>query len=253
MTDLDLDGRCALVTGAQKGIGRAIAERLGALGAHVVVNHLDDGDAADAIVETIRAEGGRATVVQGDVTHRADVERMVEAGDVAGGIDLLVNNAGIYPGRPFLELTDDDWDAVLAVNLRAAFWASQAVCRRLVADGRAGAIVNLTSIAAYQGYPGGVHYSASKGGLVGFTRTLALELAPHQIRVNAIAPGIVDTDQPRGQLSEAQLARAGGRIPLGRLATPHDVANTAAFLLSGMAAHITGEVVHVNGGSYTGG
>ncbi|MDH3678566.1 MAG: SDR family oxidoreductase [Acidimicrobiia bacterium] len=247
-----LDRRVALVTGAQQGIGRAVAEALGREGAAVVVNYLDDPDAAEAVAATVRRAGAESVAVQGDVGRRADCEAMIAAGDELGGVDLLVNNAGIFPRADFLDLTDDDWDRVQNVNVTGGFRCLQLMARRLVATNRPGAAVNLTSVAFFRDAARGVHYAASKGAVIGLTRAAAGELARHSIRVNAIAPGIVDTAQPRDGMTEEQIAKASSRVPLGAMAQPADIADVAVFLCSDDARHITGQTLHVNGGAYLG-
>ncbi len=245
-----LTDKVALVTGAQQGIGRAVALAFGREGARVVVNYLDDPDAAEAVAQGVRDAGARATTVQGDVSRAADVEAMLAAADDLGGVDVLVNNAAIFPRTPFLELTEADWATVLDVNLTGSFRCAQAAARRMVAQGRGGSIVNLTSGAAFRSSPRGVHYVASKAGVVGLTRAAALELAPHRIRVNAIAPGLTDTAQPRYGMTEEQLQEAGAQIPLGGLTRPEDVAELAVYLAADASARVTGQTVHVNGGQF---
>jgi NAD(P)-dependent dehydrogenase (short-subunit alcohol dehydrogenase family) len=245
-----LAGKRALVTGAQQGIGRAVALALAREGADVAVNFLDDRAAAEAVAGEARALGRRALVVQADVARRAEVEAMVAA--VVAGLgppDVLVNNAGVFPRSPFLELDEGEWDHVLGVNLKGSFLTAQAAARAMVAAGRPGAIVNLAS-SAVRGDPRGVHYSSSKAGVVGLTRAMALALAPHGIRVNAIAPGLTDTAQPRYGNTEAQIAARAREVPLGRMAQPDEIARVAVFLASDDAAFVTGEVVHANGGAY---
>jgi NAD(P)-dependent dehydrogenase (short-subunit alcohol dehydrogenase family) len=245
-----LVGKVALVTGAQQGIGKAIALAFGREGANVVVNYLDDQAAGEAIVKTIHAAGGRAVAVAGSVARVGDVRTMVEAGIAFGGIDILVNNAGIFPRVDFLEMTEAQWDEVLNVNLKGTFFCTQTVIRQLVEQGRSGAVVNLASSAAFRSSPRGVHYVSSKAGIVGFTRATALELARYRIRVNAIAPGTTDTAQPRYGMSEEELQAVGRQVPLGRMAVPDDIASMAVFLASEEASHITGQTMHVNGGAY---
>jgi len=245
-----VEGRVALVTGAQQGIGRATAVALGRAGADVALNYLDDRAATERAAEEIRGLGRRALVVQGDVSRAAAVESMVTAvGRGLGVPDILVNNAGVYPRSPFLELAEREWDLVLGVNLKGSFLCAQAVARALVAAGRRGAIVNIAS-QAIRGAPLGVHYTASKGGVVAMTRAMALALAPHGIRVNAVAPGTTDTAQPRYEHSEAAMAEISRAVPLGHMAAPEDIADVIVFLASDAARHITGETVHANGGSY---
>jgi NAD(P)-dependent dehydrogenase (short-subunit alcohol dehydrogenase family) len=245
-----LAGKIALVTGAQQGIGKAIALAYGREGASVVINYLDNQAAAEEIASQIRALGQRAVPLAGDVAQAADVRRMVEAGESLGGIDILVNNAGIFPRVEFLDMTEAQWDEVLNVNLKGTFLCTQAVAQKLVERARAGAVINLASSAAFRSSPRGVHYVASKAGIVGVTRATALELAPYRVRVNAIAPGTTDTAQPRYGMSEEELQAAGRQVPLGRMGTPEDVADLAVFLASEEARHITGQTLHVNGGQY---
>lgn len=245
-----LAGKVALVTGAQQGIGKAIALAYSREGASVVLNYLDQQAAADAMVADMQAMGQRAVAVAGDVSQAAAVRRMVEAGAALGGIDILVNNAGIFPRVEFLDMTEAQWDEVLNVNLKGTFLCTQAVAQQMVARGGGGSIMSLSSGAAFRSSPRGVHYVASKAGIIGITRAAALELAPYHIRVNAIAPGITDTAQPRYGMSEAELQATGRQVPLGRLGTPEDVADLAVFLASEEARHITGQTIHVNGGQY---
>src|SRR5215472_13014403 len=200
---MQLSGKVALVTGAQQGIGRAIALACAAAGADVAINWLDDEDAARETAREVAATGRRAVTIQADMARLDEVREMVAA-TVAelGGIGILVNNAGVFPRVDFLAMQESDWDFVHDINLKGAAFCAQAAARAMVAAGRGGAIVNLTSGAAFRGSPRGVHYVASKGGIVSMTRQMALELAPHRIRVNSIAPGLTDTAQPRYGSSE---------------------------------------------------
>ena len=245
-----LEGKVALVTGAQQGIGRAIAVALARDGADVGVNFLDDASAAEGVAGEIRGLGRRAVTVQGDVSQTASVQGMVKTVvDALGPPDILVNNAGVFPRASFLELPEREWDHVLGINLKGSFLCAQAVARALVAAGRPGAIVNISS-SAVRGDPRGVHYSSSKAGVVGLTRAMALALAPHRIRVNAIAPGLTDTAQPRYGNTEEQIAERAREIPLGRIAQPEEIAKVAVFLASAESGWVTGELIHVNGGFY---
>jgi NAD(P)-dependent dehydrogenase (short-subunit alcohol dehydrogenase family) len=247
---MHLAGNVVLVTGAQQGIGKAIALAFGREGASVVVNYLDDQAAGELIAKNIHEAGGRAIAVAGSVSRLSDVHNMVEAGKTFGGIDILVNNAGIFPRVDFLQMTEAQWDEVLNVNLKGIFFCTQTVVRQLVERARPGAVVNLASSAAFRSSPRGVHYVSSKAGIVGFTRATALELARYRIRVNAIAPGTTDTAQPRYGMSEEELQAVAHQVPLGRIAVPDDIASMAVFLASEQASHITGQTMHVNGGAY---
>jgi len=245
-----LAGKVAFVTGAQQGIGRATALALAQAGADVGINYLDNRQAADAVVQEITALGRRAAIVQGDVAVPAQAEAMATAvARELGGLDVLVNNAGVYPRVPFLAMKEGDWDYVLDVNLKGSFFCAQAAARYMVQAGRRGAIINLSS-QAVRGAVLGVHYSASKSGVVGMTRAMALELAPHGIRVNAVAPGLTDTAQPRYGHDEEGLASLARAVPIGRMAQPSEIGDVIVFLASDDARYITGQVVNVNGGSY---
>jgi NAD(P)-dependent dehydrogenase (short-subunit alcohol dehydrogenase family) len=246
-------GKIVLVTGAQQGIGRAMAVEFAAAGADIAVNWLDDQDAAEQVANQVRGCGRRAILVKADVARIEQVRSMVSAAqDALGPIDALVNNAGVFPRVPFLEMTENDWDYVLDVNLKGSCFCAQSVAKAMVSAGRPGVIINLTSGAAFRSSPRGVHYVASKGGVLSMTRAMALELAPYRIRVNAIAPGLTDTAQPRYGSSEAELADMARAIPLGRMARPEDIARAAIFLASDSAGFVTGQTLHVNGGSYLG-
>jgi NAD(P)-dependent dehydrogenase (short-subunit alcohol dehydrogenase family) len=249
---MKLAGRVALVTGAQQGIGAAIAVALAGEGADVALTWLDDQKAAEGIAARIREAGRRVHLVRADVARLADIEMMVtDTTRALGAPDILVNNAGVYPRVKLLEMRESDWDYVLDINLKAGCFATVAVAKTLVAAGKSGAVINISS-QAIRGAVRGVHYSASKGGVVSMTRAMALELAPHNIRVNAIAPGTTDTAQPRYGASESELIEMARRsIPLGgKMLTPDQIARTAVFLASDDANAITGQVLHVNGGSY---
>ena len=243
-----LKGRAALVTGAQQGIGRAIALAFAHEGADVVINYLDDLKAAERVAADARDTGVRALVVQGDVSRVEQCQTLVaRTVQEVGGLDILVNNAGVYPRSPFLELSEREWDFVLDVNLKGSCFCAQAAARAMIAGARRGSIINLSS-SSVRGQPRGVHYTASKGGVITMTRTMALELAPHGIRVNAIAPGTTDTAQPRGGNTEEELVAMAKTIPLGRIAQPDDIASVAVFLACDESRHMTGQTLHVNGG-----
>ena len=246
-------GKIVLVTGAQRGIGRAIAVRFAEAGADVALNFLDDKAAAESAAAEITALGRRATTIAADISKPAQARRLVaDAERALGPIDVLVNNAGIFPRAPFLDLTEDTWDAVLDTNLKATFVCAQEAARRMVAAGRPGAIINLSSGAPYRGSMRATAYMASKLGIVGLTRGMARELAPHGIRVNAVAPGITNTAMPRLGNTEEALAALGRSNPTGRLAEPEDIADVVVFLATDDARHLVGQLIHFNGGDYHG-
>jgi len=248
---MQLAGKVVLVTGAQQGIGSAMAREFAGAGADVAINWLDNEGAARRVADQVRASGRRAILVQADVSQLEQVRTMVSAAQEGlGPIDVLINNAGVFPRVPFLDMTEQDWDQVLDVNVKGSCFCAQYVAKAMVAGGRQGAIVNIASGAALRGSPRGVHYVASKGGVLSLTRALALELAPYRIRVNAIAPGLTDTAQPRYGSSEAEIAETARAIPLGRMALPEEIARAAVFLASDNAGFVTGQTLHVNGGSY---
>lgn len=242
--------RVVLVTGAQIGIGAATARVFAAAGWDVAINWLDDAHAAAALGQAVQAEGRQAALLQADI-GQVDQALALPGRAVAalGRLDALVNNAGIFPRVPFLEMTPAQWDQVLGVNLKGSVFCAQAAARAMIEAGTKGAIVNLSS-SAVRGTPVGVHYSATKTGVLGITRSMALALAPHGIRVNAIAPGLTDTAQPRYGNTEAELAEMAKAIPLGRMGRPEEIGRMALFLCSDDAAWITGQVHHVNGGIY---
>jgi NAD(P)-dependent dehydrogenase (short-subunit alcohol dehydrogenase family) len=247
----ELAGKAALVTGAQQGIGAAIAIALARAGADVAVNHLDGTAQARAVADAVQATGRRAVLLQNDVAAAGAATALIDATRSAfGRFDILVNNAGVFPRVSFLEMQEADWDFVHSVNLKAGCFCAQAAARVMVAAGTHGAIVNIASSAIYGASPRGVHYAASKGGIVSMTRAMASELAPYRIRVNAIAPGLTDTAQPRYGMDEAELAARGAALPLGRLGRPEDIAHAAVFLASDRAAFMTGQVMHPNGGLF---
>lgn len=237
-------GKTVLITGASRGIGRAAAILFASQGWNVVVNYLHSKQAAEEIAA---AFPGRAAAVGADVGVRAQVERMVEtAVSLFGGVDALVNNAGIAQQKLFTDLTDDDWSRMMSVCLTGAFHCCQAVLPGMI-HRKSGAIVNVSSMWGVTGGSCEVHYSSAKAGLIGLTKALAKELGPSGIRVNCVAPGVVDTDMLAG-FDEASRDALKEETPLMRLGTPGDIAKTVAFLAGDDASFITGQVVGVNGG-----
>jgi 3-oxoacyl-[acyl-carrier protein] reductase len=244
---LDLTGKVALVTGASRGIGRAIAERFARQGATVVA--AARGDNAAATVAAITAAGGRAEVVAVDVTDRPTLAAL--PGSIVekhGRLDILVSNAGITRDQLLMRMKHEDWDEVIETNLTATFTLTQAAMRPMLRQ-RGGRIIAVGSVVAQAGNPGQANYAASKAGLIGFAKALAREVASRGITVNVIAPGLIDTDMTRAISDKAQVDWAA-QIPLGRLGTVEDVAAAACFLASDEAAYITGHVLAVNGGMY---
>jgi 3-oxoacyl-[acyl-carrier protein] reductase len=236
----------ALVTGASRGIGRAIAAQLAAQGYRVIGTATTDGGAA-SITEALAARGGRGLCL--DVNDAAAVEAAVDAiVKSEGGLHLLVNNAGITRDTLAMRMKDEDWDAVLDTNLKAVFRCSRAVLRTMMKQ-RYGRIVNITSVVGASGNAGQANYAAAKAGVAGMTRALARELGSRNITVNCIAPGFIATDMTDG-LTEAQRSALLAQIPLGRLGAPEDIAHAVAFLASAHAGYITGTELHVNGGMY---
>lgn len=243
-----LEGQVALVTGASRGIGRAIAATLAARGVKVI-GSATSASGAQAIGDALAAQGGRGIAL--DVNDAAAVEAAIDAiVKEHGGLQILVNNAGITRDTLAMRMKDDDWDAVLDTNLKAVFRTSRAVMRTMMKQ-RYGRIVNITSVVGASGNPGQANYAAAKAGVAGMTRALARELGSRGITVNCIAPGFIATDMTDG-LPEAQKTALLAQIPLGRLGSPEEIADAVAFLASPQAGYITGTELHVNGGMYMG-
>lgn len=242
-----LTGRTAIVTGSGRGIGAAIAKVLGRKGAKICVADLIPE--RDEVAAEITSAGSQAIAVRADVTNEGDVRNAVmKTVDAFGRVDILVNNAGIYPLHSFDEITKEDWDRVINVNLTSQFLWTSAVVPVMKAQG-GGKIVNISSVTGpILGWSGSVlHYAASKAGVVGFTRSAALALAPHKITINAVTPGVIGTEQLKSIGTTEELNALTSMIPLGRMGRPEDVANTVAFLASDEASYITGATIVVDG------
>jgi 3-oxoacyl-[acyl-carrier protein] reductase len=241
-------GKIAIVTGASRGIGRSISLALSAAGATIVAMDMDQ-TATDAVVAELKAAGGTAIAVVGNVTVPADADNMI---DVAvkefGRVDILVNNAGITRDNIFIRMKDEDWDAVMTVNLKGAFLCSRAAAKAMVKQ-RSGRIINIASIVGLMGNAGQANYCASKAGLIGLTKSNARELAKRNITVNAVAPGFIATAMTDA-LSDKVKAELTAQIPLERLGSAEDIANAVLFLASEASGYVTGHVLSVNGGMY---
>jgi 3-oxoacyl-[acyl-carrier protein] reductase len=245
---MDLEGRSALVTGASRGIGKAIALMLGGRGATVVGTATTDAG-AKSIDDYLLTAGVRGGGVVLDVRIQANVDSVVaDIEKTHGSVSILVNNAGITQDNLAMRMKDAEWDAVIDTNLKSVFRLSKAVLRGML-KARSGRIVNITSVVGSSGNPGQINYAAAKAGVAGLTRSLAQEIGSRGVTVNCVAPGFIDTDMTRA-LTEAQRANVLQHIPLGRLGSPEEVAAVVAFLVSPQAAYITGTTVHVNGGMY---
>jgi len=248
MTDTGLEGQVALVTGATRGIGRAIAHELARAGATVVGTATTDAGAAK-ITEELAAAGNSGSGIRLDVADGAAVEAaLADIESRFGPIAILVNNAGITRDNLLLRMKDDEWDAVMATNLKAAFRLAKGVLRGMM-KARHGRIIQIGSVVGTSGNPGQANYSAAKAALIGFTKSLAQEVGSRNITINCVAPGFIDTDMTKA-LPEAQRAKLLEKIPLGRLGSPEDIAHAVVFLASAQAAYITGATLHVNGGMY---
>lgn len=240
--------RVALITGASRGIGRSIALALAAKGATIVAVDMDQ-TSTDAVVAELQALGGKALAVVGNVTVSADVEHMIEAAVGAfGRVDILVNNAGITRDGLLMRMKDEDWDAVLSVNLKGAFLCTRAAFK-VMSKQRYGRIINIASVVGQMGNAGQANYCASKAGLIGLTKSNAREMAKRSITVNAVAPGFIATAMTDA-LSDKVRAELTAQIPLERLGSADDIANAVLFLASETAGYITGHVLSVNGGMY---
>ena len=248
--DLNLKDKVALVTGGSRGLGRAICLSMAAEGASVAVSYRSNRDAAaEVVAEICERFGGSAVAIGGDVADTADVERLVsETEEALGEVDVLVNNAGTWPTAFVKDMTDEQWDGAIDTNLKGPFLMCREVVRHWLATGRKGRIVNVSSQAAFYGSTTGhAHYSAAKGGLITFTKSLAREVASNAITVNAVAPGFMKTDMA-GEAIENNKDKYFARIPLGRIGEPQEVADVVVFLASDRASYVTGATFDVNGG-----
>ena len=244
---MKLKDKVALVTGASRGLGKAIALQLAAEGARVTVNYMKSADQAEGVVKEIISRGGSAAAVQADITSLAEVEKMVDSlYEQFGRIDILVNNAGVTKDELLISMTPEDWDSVIKTNLGGLFNCTKAVAKYMMVQ-KSGRIINISSVAGERGGRGQSNYAASKGGINAFTRSVAMELAPKKITVNAVAPGVVETE-----MSSTVIRRAKDiildAIALKRLGQPEEIAKVVAFLASDDSSYITGEVIRVDGG-----
>jgi 3-oxoacyl-[acyl-carrier protein] reductase len=246
---IDLHGRSALVTGGSRGIGRACGLMLARAGARVAINYRVESPSAELLVEEIEAAGGEAFALAADVSRRSEAEMVVdETVSRFGRIDILVNNAGIWKGSPVEEMSDAEWDEMLAINLTGTFNCIRAAVPPMK-EARDGRIVNISSTAGQRGEAFHSHYAATKGAVISLTKSLAVELAPHGILVNCVAPGWTATDMTREDLLGPRRHEILATIPLGRVATPEEIAGAVVFLASDLASFVTGEILNVNGGA----
>jgi 3-oxoacyl-[acyl-carrier protein] reductase len=247
MTESELSGKVALVTGAASGLGRAVALKLAEMGAKLAVNDLPDNRATEEVIELVKNKGGQVIAVPFDVTHGPSITSGFKiVGDTWGKVDILVNNAGILRNRMFLRTSEEDWDAVMDVNLRGTYLCAKFVLPLMLPQNW-GRIINMASVAGIVGNMGAVSYSASKGGLIAFTRSLAAEIGSKNITVNAIAPGFISAGLADEISPEAKNAIIS-RTSLKRAGTPKDIAELAGFLASNKASYITGQVICIDGG-----
>lgn len=245
---MTLEGKVAVVTGASRGIGRAIAEQLAAGGASVIVNYFANAAAAEEVVQGISDKGGTAIAIQGDVSDFAAADQLIKTAiDTYGALDILVNNAGTTRDTLLLSMKEEDWDVVLNTNLKSVYNTCKAAARPMVRRKQGGRIINVSSVSGIVGQAGQTNYSASKAGIIGFSKSLAKELGSRGITVNVVAPGFIPTDLT-ADLSEDLVRQTKEFIPLGRWGEAQEVAYAVAFLASDQAGYITGAVIQVDGG-----
>ena len=244
---MDFTGKVAVITGSGRGIGKAIAMKLAENGATLVINDVGDSAPAEQTVTEIKNMNRQAMAIMADVSSSADVTKMMETAIAAyGKVDILVNNAGITRDQLTMKMTDEEWDKVLAIDLKSVFLCTRAVLRPMLKQ-RSGRIISMSSVVGIIGNAGQANYAAAKAGIIGFTKTIAKEVASRGITVNAIAPGFIDTPMTQ-VLPEERKQALMNNIPLGYLGTPRDIAETVAFLASEEARYITGQVISVDGG-----
>jgi 3-oxoacyl-[acyl-carrier protein] reductase len=249
IVDKSLQGRVALVTGASRGIGRAIAIALGKRGAKVIINYASREEAAREAASAVEAAGGQAVVIGFDVANSAAVtDAIKQLGKDHGGLDILVNNAGVAVNGLLMRFSDDQWAKSMNINLTGAFHCTRAAATLLLRAKDAGRIINITSVVGEQGNGGQAAYAASKAGLIGFTMATARELASRGVTCNAVSPGFIETDMTAEHLPEAQRGKLMEQIPLGRIGRAEEVGDAVAFLAGPEAGYITGQVIRVNGG-----
>jgi NAD(P)-dependent dehydrogenase (short-subunit alcohol dehydrogenase family) len=240
---METKNKTAVVTGAGRGIGRGIALALAQEGYNLVVSDINQED-GEKVAEELKSMGAKALAAKCDVSNKSEVANLFsKTAEEFGKVDILVNNAGIFPFVPFAKMQEADWDKVMDINLKSVFLCSQEALKTMPEGGR---IINISSVASYIGFEGLVHYCASKGGVNGMIRALALELAPKKITVNAVAPGAIDT--PGAKSTEEAQQQTIAMIPLARMGKPEDIANAVVFLASDKSSYITGQVIVVDGG-----
>ncbi|HOQ68986.1 MAG TPA: SDR family NAD(P)-dependent oxidoreductase [Anaerolineaceae bacterium] len=248
---LDFTNKTVFVTGSSRGIGAGIAKRFAAAGANVVIHYKSHKEDALVVETEINEFGGKTLLVCGDVSSYADVQKMfAEIDEAFGVVDVMVNNAGIYPHADLLQMTEEEWDEMLDISLKSVFLCTQAAARSMVDAGKKGAIVNISSLSAINPAPGHCHYTAAKAGVMMFTKTAALELGKYGIRINAVGPGLINSPVLAQAWPEG-VSNWMSKVPLGRIGEPEDVADACLFLASNAARFITGVHLLIEGGIYT--